>query len=79
MVGLATLHKTEKLLIRIGRVTGLDQLHRSKLMNDGKKLDAVYTSSTFLTHVQAIRMHARMLYACMHTCTCTRTHTHHCF
>ena len=36
-------------------------------MNGGKKLDAVYTSSTLLTHVQAMRMHTR---------THVRTHTH---
>ena len=42
-------------------------------MNGGKKLDAVYTSSTLLTHVQAIHAH---MHACMYTHAHTHTYTH---
>ena len=41
-------------------------------MNGGKKLDAVYTSLTLLTHVQAMCMHTRT-----HACTYLRTYTPH--
>ena len=61
-------------LDHIGRVARLDQLHRTKLMNGGKKLDAVYTSSTLLTHVQAMYMHV-LTHAHTHT-THMYTHNH---
>ena len=43
-------------------------------MNGDKKLDAVYTSSTLLTHVQAMCMHA-----CTYVRTYARTHTQHAY
>ena len=46
-------------------------------MNGGKKLDAVYTSSTLLTHVQVMCMHTRT-HACMHVRTYVLTHARVC-